>query len=479
MIDEDDVQTDEAIAPRPVNKVIQPTQSEREQHNLTHLPFRDWCEDCIKGKANERNFTSVEHKPNFLPCFHADYMFMGEGETDGTTPILTLKDDEQYSVFANVVPNKGVNDFTQNQLLEDIDTTGITDLIFKTDSESPIVAVQDVIKASRSHKTILENSIKGQSKTNGFIENANKFIASQIRTLRSALQRNLQCVIDRNHMVITWLVRYAATLITVYHVGKDGKTAYQRRKGKTMRQPLVDFCEKVMCKPLSNKHDKQNKLDEKFYDGIYLGFIQRNGEYIIGTEEGIDRARTIRRHTPDKQWDPEFVNKIKGVPWDLKGEAETHIKMAPEFDDEAIARIESKPAPIAPQVRRFKIYPRDFKDIGFTPKCLGCNALRNGTPNPGHNEECRQRVMEHLETTATGRDRLEREKHRTYVIISRMIEQQDKQQQKQQDMHDQQDNKRQKRQHEQIEQQEQQTPSSASSQSGLNSSLKRTAQAEG
>ena len=99
--------------------------------------------------------------------------------------------------------------------------------------------------------------------------------------------------------------------------------------------------------------------------------------------------------------------------------------MANEFDDAAITRIESKPAPIAPQVRRFKITPCDFKDIGFAPKCLGCNALRNGTPNPGHKEECRQRVMEDLETTATGRDILEKDKHRTYMVMSRLIEQQD------------------------------------------------------
>ena len=80
---------------------------------------------------------------------------------------LTLKDDDQKSVFANVVPSEGVNDFIQNQTVEDIDITGITDIIFKTDPESPFVAVQNDIKASRSHKTILENSVKGQSKTNG------------------------------------------------------------------------------------------------------------------------------------------------------------------------------------------------------------------------------------------------------------------------------------------------------------------------
>ena len=49
---------------------------------------------------------------------------------------------------------------------------------------------------------------------------------------------------SRDHPVLTWLVRYAATLIIVYHVGKDGKTAYQRREGKALNIPIVDFAER-------------------------------------------------------------------------------------------------------------------------------------------------------------------------------------------------------------------------------------------
>ncbi len=72
---------------------------------------------------------------------------------------------------------------------------------------------------------MLDNSMRGQSKSNGFIENANRFVAGQIRTLRSDLQSRLGRVLDRNHIIITWLVKYASTLITVFHIGKDGKTA--------------------------------------------------------------------------------------------------------------------------------------------------------------------------------------------------------------------------------------------------------------
>ena len=31
-----------------------PSNREREEHNLTHIPFRDWCEHCVKGRARKR-----------------------------------------------------------------------------------------------------------------------------------------------------------------------------------------------------------------------------------------------------------------------------------------------------------------------------------------------------------------------------------------------------------------------------------------
>ena len=132
-----------------------------------------------------------------------------------------------------MVPEQGANEFIVKQTVEDIDLTGFTDIAFKADNEPAMLAIQQQVKQTRSHKTVLENSLRGQSKSNGFIENVNMFVAGQIRTLRSALQSNLQHVIGRNHIIITWLVKYASTLITLLHVGKDCKTARQRRKSKS------------------------------------------------------------------------------------------------------------------------------------------------------------------------------------------------------------------------------------------------------
>ena len=32
----------------------QPTRGQREEHNLTHFPFRSWCRACVLGRAKDR-----------------------------------------------------------------------------------------------------------------------------------------------------------------------------------------------------------------------------------------------------------------------------------------------------------------------------------------------------------------------------------------------------------------------------------------
>ncbi len=104
-----EIEQQEAVTPKQVPDVISPTAQEVKDHEITHIPFRNWCEHCVKGKSVERPYKSTDHTPGCIPCFHADYLFMGEQETTGTTPILVVKDDTDFIVFANVVLEKGAN----------------------------------------------------------------------------------------------------------------------------------------------------------------------------------------------------------------------------------------------------------------------------------------------------------------------------------------------------------------------------------
>ena len=52
------------------------TKKERAEHEVTHIPFRDWCESCIAGRARTRPHRSLaQAKVNWV---HFDYFFGGD-----------------------------------------------------------------------------------------------------------------------------------------------------------------------------------------------------------------------------------------------------------------------------------------------------------------------------------------------------------------------------------------------------------------
>ena len=49
--DVDDEIVEEAAAAKTLPDVCRPCLADVNLHNLTHLPFRDWCPYCVQGKA--------------------------------------------------------------------------------------------------------------------------------------------------------------------------------------------------------------------------------------------------------------------------------------------------------------------------------------------------------------------------------------------------------------------------------------------
>ena len=54
---------------------LMPTQAEVEDHRVSHLPYRDWCEDCVAGRATGEPHKSNPVKSRF-PVIAIDYFFL-------------------------------------------------------------------------------------------------------------------------------------------------------------------------------------------------------------------------------------------------------------------------------------------------------------------------------------------------------------------------------------------------------------------
>ena len=95
----------EAQPARPGHVPVLPSGAEVEQHELTHLPFRNWCRHCVRAKSEES--PHHEASPGGVSKFATDYMFMGEDATPIT--LLAGYDGLTKAFFANVVLCKGTS----------------------------------------------------------------------------------------------------------------------------------------------------------------------------------------------------------------------------------------------------------------------------------------------------------------------------------------------------------------------------------
>ena len=82
-------------------------------------------------------------------------------------------------------------------------------------------------------------------------------------------------------------------------MGKDGKTAYERSRGKQARMQGMDFGEGILWKR-RREGGPLGKLTCMWDDGIYLGVKGSTGEIIVGNEKGVWRTRAVRRKQKDK-----------------------------------------------------------------------------------------------------------------------------------------------------------------------------------
>ena len=261
---------------RYMKKVINPclpTRAEIEEHEMTHLPFRNWCRHCIMGRGTERGHFRTERDPGAIPEVHVDYCFpCGTGmkprtsrekasEAAGSMTVLVMRDRDTRMTAAVVVPRKGTSgDFAAKRtaaFCAEIGYTGVP-IIVKSDQEPAMKAVVEEITRWRAPaKTIIEQSPVGSSQSNGVIERAIQSYEGLLRTMKSGLEAKWNAKIPDGHAIFAWMSEYSAFLLNRHEVSADGKTAYERMKGKKSKQQGLEIGEGLMFK-------KKDKSAENF-----------------------------------------------------------------------------------------------------------------------------------------------------------------------------------------------------------------------
>jgi len=387
-----------------------PTQAEYEKHCITHYPFMPWCPSCVSGQAKDKCHKKSVEQEKGVDEVVFDYGFLGTEDVKETLPVQVMKSLNNGMIFAHVVPRKGLcDDHGVQEIIEDLEKIGLKKIILKSDGEAALKHIQEEVRRRRTDETILENSPVGDSRSNGHAERAVQEIVGRVRTLKHGLEKRTGLVFSSNHSVIPWLVEHASDLHNKFHVNRIGKTPYEIWKGKIWDKETLEFGELVHYK--FPKRSSRGKLDDRWAEGIFLGYKWRTGEAMIGLSSGVVKAGSIRRTGENRRWDAARLSLLCGSPWklmpdgdkDTKGESsksKVRFMTQEEKEKEMEVREEDEIKP-----GRVRLTKEDYFDHGFTNGCRGCKAIINKERAQAHSESCRTRMETALDSSSSGKER--------------------------------------------------------------------------
>ena len=178
-----------------------PSKREREIHSRTHLPFREWCEHCVKSKGRNRQrrreaerMEKEEDAEEATTTISIDYAYFNdsmqrmskreyetemEGGNKVNKPMIVMEDRLVGTITAHMCMKKGPEDkWIASRIAKDIEYCGYkgSRVVLKCDQEAALVAVQgEVAKMREGVPTIPRHSPVGESQSNGRVECAIQF----------------------------------------------------------------------------------------------------------------------------------------------------------------------------------------------------------------------------------------------------------------------------------------------------------------
>ena len=422
--------------PKPGRRPVLPTKVELDEHFPLHLQYRSWCKHCVAGKARlAQHRVDDPDRERLGVTWNADYAFMGSEEAEeGMQPTLIMYDDDKRSFWALGVRRKGVSDSVVKFCVDKMDDSGYRGekLTFKTDQEPSIVALKKAIAVARMGETVPIESPVRASQSNGMMEGAVKIWQDQLRTIKHHVEFRLRKQIEVDSALFSWLIPYCADIINKFRIGADGRTSYERITSHKSKHFIIGFGE-VVDYVLETDKGNRHKADSRVGQGIFLGYIWRTTEYLIGTKDTVYQCRTVKRRADEVAYDPECVNYIN-IHYDefvLKGAKSTANVSVPApvaagGEDQTLRGRDFIP-------RRPYLRPADFHKFGFTQGCAGCVWSQNGLgPRRNHTDQCRKRLEEHIAKDPTD-DRIEKAKERSDHYLATKVDEGDEKQEQRED----------------------------------------------
>ena len=178
------LESGEAEPPQIRRPLMSPSDAERRRHETSHLPFREWCEHCVRGRGRAMPHFSRQRRgaEESVPVVQLDYTYM-KG-VSGPKALSIVDRDTSYGT-SSVVLAKGSSDrYAVAMGVQFLDHLGHEEVILQSDAEPAAVDVARAIAKSFKGRAIVREVPRDSSKSNGTVERFHQSMQGLARTLR-------------------------------------------------------------------------------------------------------------------------------------------------------------------------------------------------------------------------------------------------------------------------------------------------------
>ncbi|CAE7451931.1 GIP, partial [Symbiodinium sp. CCMP2456] len=349
-----------------------PSAAQQQLHNVTHHPFAAWCEACVLGRAKqtphpkedpekptEETRKTIKIEIDYCYTFTKQRHEVQEGEGEQGNGDARADADDGAQRPDNAQGERGPEEGVEEKI-DYRDQFGLT-LVAAESSTGWLLAIPVLEKGAGALKRVVEQLVRlslqvapgqavlfqgdpevsirqvinaceacrarlglatekrwvprGSHASNGQAEKAIQTIRTNALTLRSFVEARIGASIEGQRHFFPWVMRHAGYLYNRFAVNPRGSTSFELLYGRAFRSQLVPMGEQVLYYRAS-KH----RGDVKWSKGVWLGLHERNGAHLVGSAEGIQETRSIRRLPEEQQWSAEAVLGMKGLPWSYMGQ---------------------------------------------------------------------------------------------------------------------------------------------------------------
>ena len=292
----------------------EPSEFEKQKHNLTHIPFQPWCTSCVKGKAQAEPHKRTERiiEDSELPVIQCDYLMLKDTAGTGGLKVLSMYVRTFGYGMSTVVETKGPTDmYATMWAVKMLNFLGLSDIILQCDPEPSLIKWAENVKSKRTERTVIRSSPRRSHQSNGGVENYQKQLQGQVRTMLAAMQEHTKYRPSADNALMRWIVRHAAWLIPRFR-GSEIQSPFYRAMGGPYRGKLVEFGETVLAhlpKVGKGSGNPAPKLADRWKSGV----SDLTDEHLVRTDDGVVYARSVRR-LAENSWSEENLKAVVETP---------------------------------------------------------------------------------------------------------------------------------------------------------------------